>query len=91
LDFGVTHYWSGLALWNAPAVKEKLRSDRIAWLGAAELGANDGILTASLALGVAAADGTHSSTLVAGVAGLVARSDVDGRRRIRFGALAGRS
>jgi len=37
------------------------------------LGANDGILsTASLVLGVAAAHGTHSSVLVAGVAGLVA-------------------
>jgi VIT1/CCC1 family predicted Fe2+/Mn2+ transporter len=37
------------------------------------LGANDGIVsTASLVLGVAAADGTHSSILVAGVAGLVA-------------------
>lgn len=37
------------------------------------LGANDGIVsTASLVLGVAAAHGTHSSILVAGVAGLVA-------------------
>jgi VIT1/CCC1 family predicted Fe2+/Mn2+ transporter len=37
------------------------------------LGANDGILsTASLVLGVAAAHGTHSSVLIAGVAGLVA-------------------
>ncbi len=56
-----------------PAQKEKHRTDRIAWLRAAVLGANDGILsTASLVLGVAAAHGTHSSTLVAGVAGLVA-------------------
>jgi len=39
------------------------------------LGANDGIIsTASLVLGVAAADGTHSSVLIAGVAGLVAGS-----------------
>jgi VIT1/CCC1 family predicted Fe2+/Mn2+ transporter len=37
------------------------------------LGADDGILsTASLVLGVTAAHGTHSSVLVAGVAGLVA-------------------
>jgi vacuolar iron transporter family protein len=56
-----------------PAQKEKHRTDRIAWLRAAVLGANDGILsTASLVLGVAAAHGNHSSTLVAGVAGLVA-------------------
>jgi VIT1/CCC1 family predicted Fe2+/Mn2+ transporter len=39
------------------------------------LGANDGIIsTASLVLGVAAAEGTHSSVLIAGVAGLVAGS-----------------
>ena len=56
-----------------PIIKEKHRTDRIAWLRAAVLGANDGILsTASLVLGVAAAHGTHSATLVAGVAGLVA-------------------
>jgi VIT1/CCC1 family predicted Fe2+/Mn2+ transporter len=43
------------------------------WLRAAVLGANDGILsTASLVLGVAAAHGTRSNVLVAGVAGLVA-------------------
>lgn len=43
------------------------------WLRAAVLGANDGILsTSSLLLGVAAANATHSSVLVAGAAGLVA-------------------
>jgi len=43
------------------------------WLRAAVLGANDGILsTSSLVLGVAAAHGSHSSVLVAGVAGVVA-------------------
>lgn len=43
------------------------------WLRAAVLGANDGILsTASLVLGVAAAHGTASSVLVAGVSGLAA-------------------
>ncbi len=46
---------------------------RIGWLRAAVLGANDGIVsTASLIVGVAAASGTRSSILVAGVAGLVA-------------------
>ena len=53
--------------------RERHRTDRIGWLRAAVLGANDGIVsTASLVLGVAAADATHSSVLVAGVAGLVA-------------------
>jgi vacuolar iron transporter family protein len=52
---------------------EKHRVDRIGWLRAAVLGANDGILsTASLILGVAAADASHSSVLVTGFAGLVA-------------------
>jgi VIT1/CCC1 family predicted Fe2+/Mn2+ transporter len=47
----------------------------VGWLRAAVLGANDGILsTASLVLGVAAAHATHSSVVVAGVAGLVAGS-----------------
>jgi VIT1/CCC1 family predicted Fe2+/Mn2+ transporter len=47
--------------------------DRIGWLRAAVLGANDGIVsTASLLVGVAAADGSHSAVLVAGLAGLVA-------------------
>lgn len=49
------------------------RTGRIGWLRAAVLGANDGIVsTASLVVGVAAAHGTHSSIMVAGVAGLVA-------------------
>jgi VIT1/CCC1 family predicted Fe2+/Mn2+ transporter len=52
---------------------ERHRTGRIGWLRAAVLGANDGILsTSSLVLGVAAAQGTHSNILVAGVAGLVA-------------------
>ncbi len=47
--------------------------DRIGWLRAAVLGANDGIVsTASLIVGVAAADATQSAVLIAGVAGLVA-------------------
>ena len=53
--------------------REWHRSDRIGWLRAAVLGANDGIVsTASLLLGVAAADAAHGAVLVAGVAGLVA-------------------
>jgi len=49
------------------------RSDRIGWLRAAVLGANDGIVsTASLVVGVAAAEATSHEVLVAGVAGLVA-------------------
>lgn len=52
---------------------EQHRTDRTGWLRAAVLGANDGIVsTASLVLGVAAAHATHSSILVAGVAGLAA-------------------
>jgi VIT1/CCC1 family predicted Fe2+/Mn2+ transporter len=47
--------------------------DRIGWLRAAVLGANDGILsTASLIVGVAAAASAKGAVLVAGVAGLVA-------------------
>lgn len=49
------------------------RTDRIGWLRAAVLGANDGIVsTASLVVGVAAASTNNSEILVAGVAGLVA-------------------
>src|ERR1022692_4182299 len=57
------------------AQSEGHRTARVGWLRAAVLGANDGILsTASLVLGVAAAHGTHSNVLIAGVAGLVAGS-----------------
>jgi VIT1/CCC1 family predicted Fe2+/Mn2+ transporter len=49
------------------------RTERIGWLRAAVLGANDGIVsTASLLVGVAAAGGSRGELLVAGVAGLVA-------------------
>jgi len=48
-------------------------SDRIGWLRAAVLGANDGILlTSSIVLGVAAAHATHRNLLVAGMSSLVA-------------------
>lgn len=54
---------------------ERHRTERVGWLRAAVLGANDGILsTASLVLGVAAAHATHSNIVVAAVAGLVAGS-----------------
>ncbi len=53
--------------------RERHRTERIGWLRATVLGANDGIVsTASLVLGVAAAHATHSNVLVAGAAGLVA-------------------
>ena len=53
--------------------KEQHHTDRIGWLRAAVLGANDGILsTSSLVLGVAAAHATHRNLLIAGMAGLVA-------------------
>ncbi len=52
---------------------EKHRTQRVGWLRAAVLGANDGIVsTASLILGVAAAGAGSQGVLVAGVAGLVA-------------------
>jgi VIT1/CCC1 family predicted Fe2+/Mn2+ transporter len=52
---------------------EHHRSHRTGWLRAAVLGANDGIVsTASLIIGVAAADATQDNILLAGVAGLVA-------------------
>jgi VIT1/CCC1 family predicted Fe2+/Mn2+ transporter len=49
------------------------RTERIGWLRAAVLGANDGIVsTASLIVGVAAASAGRTELLIAGVAGLVA-------------------
>ena len=55
------------------AHRERHRTERIGWLRAAVLGANDGIVsTASLVVGVAAAETTRQDVLIAGVAGLVA-------------------
>lgn len=52
---------------------ETHRAERIGWLRAAVLGANDGLLsTASLVLGVAAAEASKGSVIIAGLAGLVA-------------------
>lgn len=54
---------------------ERHRTDNIGWLRAAVLGANDGIVsTASLIIGVAAANAGHDNIMVAGIAGLVAGS-----------------
>ncbi len=52
---------------------EAHRSHRTGWLRAAVLGANDGIVsTASLIIGVAAANAATESILLAGISGLVA-------------------
>ena len=52
---------------------ENHRTHRVGWLRAAVLGANDGsVSTASLVMGVAAANAGSESILIAGVAGLVA-------------------
>jgi VIT1/CCC1 family predicted Fe2+/Mn2+ transporter len=53
--------------------RERHRTNRIGWLRAAVLGANDGIVsTASLIIGVAAAGAASKNILIAGLAGLVA-------------------
>lgn len=52
---------------------EMHRTHRVGWLRAAVLGANDGIVsTASLVIGVAAAESNHEAVMLAGVAGLFA-------------------
>lgn len=52
---------------------ERHFAERVGWLRAAVLGANDGIVsTASLIVGVAAANAARADVLLAGVAGLVA-------------------
>lgn len=53
--------------------RESHRNDRVGWLRAAVLGANDGIVsTTSLMIGVAASSASRGAILVAGIAGLVA-------------------
>lgn len=53
--------------------RERHYAERIGWLRAAVLGANDGIVsTASLVVGVAAAHSGRAAVLTAGIAGLVA-------------------
>lgn len=52
---------------------ERHFAERIGWLRAAVMGANDGIVsTASLLVGIAAAGSTREALLIAGAAGLVA-------------------
>lgn len=53
--------------------RETHRHERVGWLRAGVLGANDGIVsTTSLMIGVAASDASRGAILVAGIAGLVA-------------------
>jgi VIT1/CCC1 family predicted Fe2+/Mn2+ transporter len=53
--------------------REKHHTHRVGWLRAAVLGANDGIVsTASLLIGIAAAEAEKDSVMFAGIAGLVA-------------------
>lgn len=58
---------------RTPKHSEHHTVDRLGWLRAAVLGANDGILsTSSLIIGVATAHATHQNILIAGFAGLTA-------------------
>jgi VIT1/CCC1 family predicted Fe2+/Mn2+ transporter len=59
--------------WRLTLRKEFHNTHRTAWLRAAVLGANDGLVsTASIVLGVASAEASRGSVLLAGTAGLVA-------------------
>ena len=63
----------GFAMGRLHTHRENHLIERIGWLRAAVLGANDGIVsTASLIVGVAAASANQNEVLIAGVAGLVA-------------------
>jgi len=58
---------------STPPHPEAHRSQRAGWLRAAVLGANDGLIsTASLVLGMAAAQAPSEAILLAGIAGLAA-------------------
>jgi VIT1/CCC1 family predicted Fe2+/Mn2+ transporter len=58
---------------HPPQSDEQHSSDRISWLRASVLGANDGVVsTASLVIGVAAANGDRHAIMISGIAGLVA-------------------
>ena len=63
-----------VAAWRQSKLQnEQHRVDRIGWLRAAVLGANDGIVsTSSLMVGVAVAQANASNIIMTGVAGLVA-------------------
>ena len=53
--------------------QERHRTNRMGWLRASVLGANDGLLsTASLIVGIAAAHSSQKAVLIAGVAGVIA-------------------
>ena len=72
------------------------RTHRVGWLRAAVVGADDGIVsTASLIVGVAAAESSPANVLVAGTAGLVARVTFWGALALALtagvGALFGRA
>ena len=70
---------------------ERHLSHRGGWLRAAVLGANDGIVSvACLVIAVAAADASHHTVVLAGVAALDRRRAVDGHRRVHVGELAAR-
>ena len=59
--------------WGGKRHGEGHRGERIGWLRAAVLGANDGIVsTTSLVLGVAAAGADHRTVLLTSVSGLIA-------------------
>ena len=52
---------------------ESHRTDRVGWLRASVLGANDGLIsTSSLVVGVAAANPTPGAVLIAALAGIIA-------------------
>ena len=71
--------------------RETHRSARSGWLRAAVLGSNDAIVsTASLMMGVAAADASEGRDPRRRRRRPVRRRDVDGRRRVRLGQLAAR-
>src|SRR5271165_4658767 len=56
-----------------PRHSERHAVERLGWLRAAVLGANDGLLsTSSFIIGVASAEASHRSILIAGVSALVA-------------------
>lgn len=62
-----------IATLRAPGHLERHFAERVGWLRAAVLGANDGIVsTASLLIGVAASQASRQEILIAGMAGLVA-------------------
>ena len=63
---------AGVEAVSGHADRETHRGDRIGWLRAAVLGANDGLIsTSSLVVGVASAEPSRTAVLLAAVAGLV--------------------